>query len=395
LLPGENGGSRVLDRCLGYTDKQSVKRNRSFNAWRSSRFVIRTLQRLKEDGAAALTGLEHTPCGTANGMLTNSRIFLLLVSQLGRLLKRRIESTLFDFQWTIAFKLQDLPDPARLSLDGLTFLRPPPDRFWADPFVVKHNGTFYLFFEELLYATQKGHLSVLEVDAMGRAGKPVTILEQDYHLSYPFVFQYQDQMYMIPETSQNKTIEIYRAARFPLRWQLHQVLMKDIQAVDTTLAEIDGLWWMFTNVGITGAPPEEELCLFYSDTPFGPWKPHRKNPVISDCRRGRQAGRLFTFNGQLYRPAQVSTRNRGYSLSINRIVKLNQNEYEEQPVSTIAPASPKDVYGIHTVNHDAGMTVVDIRLRRRRWNAAGNYSYALKQRGRNRQPSAPIEINLV
>jgi hypothetical protein len=199
-------------------------------------------------------------------------------------------------------------------------------------------------------------------------------------------------MYMIPETSQNKTIEMYRATLFPHQWELHQVLMKDVDAVDTTLAEIDGLWWMFTNLGIKGAPAEEELFLFYAETPFGPWKPHRQNPVISDCRRGRQAGRLFTYEGHLYRPAQASTQGRGHSVSINRIVRLNENEYAEQPVSRIVPGWPKDIHGIHTLNHDGGMTVVDVRLRRRRWSGGQRNSYILDNLKGKRRLSAPLDI---
>jgi hypothetical protein len=207
----------------------------------------------------------------------------------------------------------------------------------------------------------------MEVDNKGNVGKVTQILEKEYHLSYPFVFEYEGQIYMLPETSANKTIEVYRATTFPFKWELHNVLMKGVNAVDTTLVEYGGNWWMFSIMGIEDAPNEEQLFLFYSDNPFGPWTAHRCNPFISDCRRGRQAGRLFFYKGSLYRPSQESTKHRGYALSINRITRLDKEVYQEEQVARILPEWHKDVLATHTLNSDGGMTVIDVYLKRRKW----------------------------
>ena len=79
----------------------------------------------------------------------------------------------------------------------------------------------------------------------------------------------------------------YRATRFPYEWTHERTLFADRPLVDATLAEIGGRWWMFANAP---AVPEaaydtmywDELHLFFADSPFGPWTPHRRNPVVSD-----------------------------------------------------------------------------------------------------------------
>src|SRR5205814_1175218 len=102
-------------------------------------------------------------------------------------------------------------------------LIPPKDRFWADPFPIKVEGRHYLFFEELPYATGKGHLCAIPVDANGAVGDAVKVLETDCHLSYPFPFEWENQLYMMPETGNRKTVEVYRCERFPDVWRLDRV----------------------------------------------------------------------------------------------------------------------------------------------------------------------------
>ena len=54
--------------------------------------------------------------------------------------------------------------------------------------------------------------------------------------------------YMIPETKQNKTIELYQCNEFPHKWEFLKTLMVNVEAVDSTLFEHMGKWWLFTNL---------------------------------------------------------------------------------------------------------------------------------------------------
>jgi hypothetical protein len=364
---------RTIDRCLGYTDKTSVRRNRSNNAWRSSRFVMRCLERLHKSGLN-----ESAPCSNSDlyvpyrahcyGLPDNFRMGVLLGKHLGRRLKTMLHDTFYLSQWAVAFKLVSQANEIAANMEGFSLLRPPRDRLWADPFVIMHQGRYFLFVEELFYSRPKGHISLLEFDGVGKIANTTIVLKENYHLSYPFLFRYHDQIYMMPETSQNRTIQIYQATHFPYKWELRTVLMKDVSAVDTTLVEGHSAWWMFTTMGADSAPNVDELYLFHADTPFGPWQPHPKNPIVADCRRGRQAGRVFSYRGQLYRPAQCSTKGGGYAITINRIVTLDTTDYREEPVDVILPEPYHHAEGLHTLNSDGGMTVIDLLLRRNRWS---------------------------
>jgi hypothetical protein len=231
---------------------------------------------------------------------------------------------------------------------------------WADPFPAKEKDKYFIFVEEVLYKNKKGHISVIELDQDGKYREPVKVLEKEYHLSYPFIFRWRDGYFMIPETSKNKTIELYRSTNFPFEWKLEAVLMQDLKAVDATLFELDGLWWMFVNIGAEGTLNAfDELHLFYAESPLGPWQPHKRNPVKSDVRSARPAGRLFRWRGDWYRPAQNCSQNYGFAIALNKIERLDTERFAETQVSTIMPAWAKDLSGTHTLNCTDGLTVID------------------------------------
>jgi hypothetical protein len=169
---------------------------------------------------------------------------------------------------------------------------------------------------------------------------------------------------MLPETKDNRTVQLYRATQFPHGWQLVQVLLPDVAAVDSTLLHHDGRFWLFTS-GIGTSDPwfdgHSELFLFFSDSLFGRWQPHPKNPVVSDIRRCRPAGHVFSENGQLIRPAQNYSAADGYAVTLNLIDVLSVTDYHETPVARISPAWMKGNLGTHTFNRSERYEVWDGR----------------------------------
>jgi hypothetical protein len=197
----------------------------------------------------------------------------------------------------------------------------------------------------------------------------VPVLERDYHLSYPFVFEWQGARYMVPESSANRTLDLYRATRFPYEWTWERTLLSGVPLLDATLAEIGGRWWMFANSpAVVDATYDssywDELHLFVADTPLGPWTPHRRNPVVSDVRRARPGGRLFQRDGSWYRPAQDCAGRYGAGLSIQRITRIDADAYEEVPVAALTPSWRPGISGIHTINAAGGLTVIDVAVQR-------------------------------
>jgi hypothetical protein len=192
------------------------------------------------------------------------------------------------------------------------------------------------------------------------------VLERPYHLSYPFIFDFQGELYMLPETASQRTLEIYRCTHFPDEWTLVKTLMTDIYAVDATLLEHQDNWWLFANVKGPGGSSLDALHLFYAKNPLTEkWMPHPRNPIVRDIRSARPAGRIFMQDGKLIRPSQDSSRRYGYAITFNRILKLSEHEYEEAAENIFAPRGG-DMLATHTFNQAGDMTVLDAVIRRRK-----------------------------
>ena len=171
---------------------------------------------------------------------------------------------------------------------------------------------------------------------------------------------------MTPECAQLGRIEAFRCVRFPDKWELHGVLMDGVRAFDPTLIEHEGRWWMFVTIQEGGNSTDDELHLFHALNPFDEWTPHPLNPINVDVRSARPAGALFRENGELFRPAQDCSVRYGYALSIQRILRMTVEDYQEEEVRRILPDWARNISGTHTVNKAAGVTVYDCIERRRR-----------------------------
>ena len=264
-------------------------------------------------------------------------------------------------QWFLAYHLRRPGEPESAATDFRQFrhITPPRDVFWADPFPVRHNGAYYVFFEEYVRATHRGRIAVLELSADGTWSPPRVVLDRPYHLSYPCMFRWQDQWYMVPESRANRTIELWRCERFPDRWNLERTLLAGINASDATIAQIDGRFWMFGCVAAEEAVPCAELHIFHADSLFGPWRPHRGNPVVSDAAAARPAGSLFCSAGKWFRPAQDCSTTYGRRMTIREIELLTPTEYREREISTIEPNWARGLSATHTFNRVGDLTIID------------------------------------
>jgi hypothetical protein len=349
-------------------DRFSVKANRNNLYWKSAAFAMRKLKELAEGVPVCPpeNQLYRPYSNRLYRMPTNREMLPRLARMITKYAASKFQAALNSDQWVLAYRFRSGPGDSNNTLYRFKDLIPPKDRFWADPFAIKAGEQYYVFIEEFPYETGKGHISVIELDRKGVVSGPRKVLETDYHLSYPFVFQWKNDHYMVPESAANKTVELYRAKSFPFDWQLETVLMTDVRAKDATLAEIDGTWWMFVSIAEHSIP--DELYLFSAPSPLGPWTPHRRNPVKSDVRGSRPAGALFEWNGDVYRPAQDSSGRYGYAISINRVMQLDHDQFREEHVSTILPNWSKDVLATHTISIAGELTVVDFLRKRSRWS---------------------------
>ena len=249
-----------------------------------------------------------------------------------------------------------------IDLNSFIPVKLPRGTFWADPFVIEKEQKAFIFFEEFLYKKNKACISVMELGIDGHCSKPVAILNKPYHLSYPFIFESGGILYMIPETSSNKTVELYTCTDFPLKWEFVQNLMENIILNDSTLLYHQDKWWLFASgQNHPSTSTNDQLFLYYSDTLFSSdWTAHPQNPVVTIISNCRPAGRIFQWAGKLYRPAQNnSSKQYGYAIKINEIEILNETEYKEKEVFEIVPGKGNKFSAIHTLNFIDNLVVID------------------------------------
>lgn len=265
------------------------------------------------------------------------------------------------FRW---FLMVDMKGHAGGSgqLDGYKPLYPPDGCFWADPFPVSEGGSNFIFAEEFDYRLDKGRISVIELDDLGNVIGINCIIDRPYHMSYPFVFKVGDTYYMIPETSANRTIELYECTNFPMEWKFVKHLAENLDAVDTTLFYHDHEWWMFTAVcTMPEFPDYRELFLYHAhDFLAEEWHSHPSNPVVSDIRNARPAGGVFIRDGKLYRPAQDCSGRYGRAINFNEISEIDTLRYSEKKAVRIKPPLNRGLKGIHTFNSCSELEVIDV-----------------------------------
>lgn len=264
-----------------------------------------------------------------------------------------------DEQWVIGARHRDAWSSTEKGIDGCVLLEPHPGSNYADPFVICEADITYVFFEAWSVSSPKGVILFATLDSGGHWSEPRVALERPYHLSYPFVFKWQGDFYLLPESRQNRTIELYRAAKFPADWDLASVLMDDVDAVDSTLFEQNGRWWMFTTGLGDSRARVRQLSVFHASSPYGPWHPHPRNPVLDKPGSARSAGKLFINNGQLIRPGQDCRFRYGHAIAWNRIDILTDSDYRETRVATLRPRLIDGWIATHTFNCAGEWQVLD------------------------------------
>lgn len=358
---------RLLYQSWSRTFPFSVTRTRENLLRKCVEFPVRALRRLHEAPGRWLE--ESRPLVPGTRPLTahpDAAATVRALSHVGAgIMRRTLQKALYVEQWFLAYRFGS-DRSVRSDLAGFARLVPPKDRLWADPFPLQRNGRHFVFFEELVFTEDRGYIAMVEIRRDGTCSPPVRVLERDYHLSYPFLIEHGGALYMVPETFHNRTVELYRCIEFPALWRLERVLLRDVPCADATFHFTNRKWWMFVDVAVDGTKPDDELHLFSAGDLLSDWKPHRANPVKSDVRSARPAGRLYTRNGMLYRPAQICVPLYGSGLSLNRVLELSDEAYLEQEEQRILPAYDRGLLGLHTLNRTGDLTVVDGFMRQRR-----------------------------
>jgi hypothetical protein len=247
------------------------------------------------------------------------------------------------------------------SLAGPTWriLPDPGNRFFADPFPIIRDGRSFVFVEDLDHSVGKGIISVVELGETGPIGEVTPVIEEPWHLSYPFLFPYAGEVYMIPESSATNAVHLYRAAQFPHRWERVATLLEGISVSDATIVQHEGRWWLFAATSDGAGGPSDTLSLFHAAHPFGPYQPHAANPIFVDATAARPAGAMIRRQGTLWRPVQDCGKGYGAVLGLAEVVRLDVEGYEQRVRTKLSPGPLWPGRKLHTLNRAGAIEVID------------------------------------
>jgi len=235
-----------------------------------------------------------------------------------------------------------------------------PAQFVADPFMVYENGLWHMFFEVLNADTQQGDIAfATSSDGLAWQYEQV-VLDEPFHLSYPYVFQWKDEYFMIPESNEASSIRLYKATHFPESWAYVKTLVEGRPFADSSIFRHDDRWWIFTETNprqLAGT-----LRLYYADDLMGPWSEHPESPLIEgNANIARPGGRVITFDGKLLRMTQdddptYGNQVRAFVIDVLTLTDYREHEAPESPIlETTASPSAWNTDGMHHVDaHQVG-----------------------------------------
>jgi hypothetical protein len=367
-LQAQTAGSNVV-LCESFFATQqtiSVSANRFAPFWGSTELVIRKLNELHQYGWDYLVQ-NSISRGSNQGEPKSISIpnDLEMVGWLGPvLLKKAVrypfrQKAVQHWQLGVRANAKPLSDSSSdTSLDGFNWGDAPPGHFWADPFGFEHEGKNWLFFEDYSYSEKRAGIVCAEILNDGSLGVSIPCLnDPGCHYSYPYVFHNGAEIFMIPESYDSGVVDLYRCEAFPNKWMRVSTLLNG-KFVDTSVWQDQGLWWIMT----TSADPNPRtacLFLFYAESLTGEWHFHPANPISTDVRNNRGAGRIFKEGDHWIRPSQSCSPTYGYSFTLNKITELSTQQYREQALRTVTPEFWKGLCGVHTYNRIGNLEFID------------------------------------
>lgn len=262
--------------------------------------------------------------------------------------------------WVVGYRFLDGPGVAatgRLG-DNWQQLADPGDRFYADPFPFEWQGRSFIFVEDYPHATKKAVISVVEFGEDGTPSAPRVVLEEPFHLSYPQVFAWNGDIWMLPEGSGGGKLTLYRAAQFPDRWVAEHVLLEG-QISDATLLEHDGRWWLFATNRDGFGSTSDTMAVFWASSPVGPWTQHAQNPILIDRRAARPGGAFVRVGGRVLLPVQDGTRGYGGGLGLSELLELTVERVRLSAPQAVVEEGDWPYPQIHTLNRVGRLEVID------------------------------------
>jgi hypothetical protein len=247
----------------------------------------------------------------------------------------------------------------KVSMRKATKIKNPKGRFFADPFIVSYNNKDIIFLEDYSYKEKKAVISAVEILSNKEYNFLGSVIKEDFHLSYPYVFEFENELYMIPESSGDKSIRLYKCLNFPLNWEYQYNLISNIDAVDTTMHFINGKYWLLTNSNHNTTEHNSILECYYADSPLSKqWHAHTRNPILFQ-NGGRNGGYVLSKKKNFLISQKYGYDRYGKSLEIKEIKKITEKDFEINKVMDVNPNFDSKFIGLHHLSSNQAYTCFD------------------------------------
>ncbi|WP_407192638.1 hypothetical protein [Bradyrhizobium sp. STM 3566] len=264
--------------------------------------------------------------------------------------------------WHIGWRFNDgagVWQTGDLSGPSWNVLADPGNHFYADPFPITWQGRTFVFFEDLDHRVGKGIISAIEFNDAGPVGEVMPVLEEPWHLSYPFLIEDDGELWMIPESSVRGDVALYKCVRFPDQWERYATLLSGLELADVTITRHNGLHYLFGAWRDGTAGYSDSLAIYCADRLLGPWLPHASNPVLIDRASTRPAGNFVTLDDKLWRPVQDCTEGYGAALALAEVVELSPTTFKQIVRHSLKPGPAWPGRKLHTLNRCGRLEVID------------------------------------
>ncbi|MFZ4464285.1 MAG: glucosamine inositolphosphorylceramide transferase family protein [Bacteroidales bacterium] len=287
---------------------------------------------------------------------SNSKMLLFILKMIWRRLTFHLNELFRQEDWVAGItKKEDFIENTNFQIQWLK--KPDRNSYTADPFIIDFEGDTLVFFESYSYSIDRGHISMAK--ASEHFEKYYDVLKSDLHFSFPSVFVYEKQLFMIPECFESNGIQLYQFDYQKYKMIFKQTLLDGIAAVDPILFKYGEYWWLFFT---EKNQPSTHLYLWFSENMTGPFQPHFNNPVKSDIFSSRPAGMLFEKEGKLFRPAQDCSEAYGIGIVVSEVTELSTASFQEKEINRLSPDKNWKLHkGVHTFNQSLRYIALDAK----------------------------------
>lgn len=241
----------------------------------------------------------------------------------------------------------------KYDLKGLW--KPKPLRFQADSFLFVKGDELFLFYEQQHW-DDPGCIAMVKTRDLKTWTRPLIVLKEPFHLSFPFVFEEGGHIYMIPESQESDSIRLYQANDDLTYFSYVRTLLKQKREPeisfsynDSFVYYKDGIYYLFTSYQKDWMYYQE---LYMSDDILqGVFTRHPQSPICMSNEFGRNGGSLVHYKGKLLRVTQDCHRDYGDNISLMEINQIDENHYEEKLFKqNVFPKNSIFVDGGHQLN---------------------------------------------